>query len=58
MKSEADARSLSQEQQELLRRKVVEMVLSGKKQVEVAQLFGIHKDTVSPWVRKARPSSR
>lgn len=58
MKREADARSLTQEQQEFLRRKAVEMVLSGTRQVEVAQLLGIHKDTVSRWVRKVRASGK
>jgi transposase len=53
-----DARSLTQEQQELLRRKAVEMVLNGQKQVEVAQLLGIHKDTVNRWVKKANTSGQ
>jgi transposase len=46
-----DARSLSQEQQELLRRKAVEMVVSGKKQVEVAELLGIARNSVGRWVK-------
>lgn len=52
MRIKADARSLTLEQQELLRLKAIEMVKSGIKQVEIARLLDVHKDTVSRWFRK------
>jgi transposase len=58
MKSQEDARHLNQDQQELLRVKAVDMVFSGKKQVEVAGLLGVHKDTISRWVRTARAKGK
>lgn len=58
MESGKDARRLNQDQQELLRRKAVDMVFDGKKQVEVAGLLGIHKDTVSRWVRTAKAKGK
>lgn len=54
MKSQSDARGLSQEQQELLRQKAVGMVSGGMKQVEVARLLEVHRDTVGRWVRSVR----
>lgn len=53
-----DARSLSQEQQELLRRKAVEMVLSGKKQVEVAELLAISRNSVGRWVKRFKSQGK
>jgi len=58
MKSSTDARRFSQDQQELLRKKAVGMVFSGQKQVEVARLLGVHKDTVGRWVQKAKTSGQ
>ena len=53
MRVEKDARSLTPEQQELLRLKAMEMVKSGLKQVEISRLLDVHKDTVSRWFRKS-----
>ena len=52
MRAIRDARSLSQEQQELLRRKAVSMVLSGTKQVEVADLLDIARNSVGRWMKR------
>jgi len=49
-----DARSLPAEAQEDIRRKAVKAVLSGKKQKEVAQLFGVSAQAVCGWVKKYR----
>lgn len=63
-----DARSLPSEAQEDIRRKAVKAVLCGKKQVEVAKLFGITRQALGKWVGnykkrgvkalKARPKGR
>lgn len=58
MSNREDARHLNQDQQELLRRKAVELVKSGKKQVEVAALLGVHKDSVNRWVAKVKTKGR
>jgi transposase len=49
-----DARSLPSVAQEDLRRKVLKVVLEGKKQVEVAELFGVTRQAVGKWVKKYR----
>lgn len=49
-----DARSLPAIAQEDLRRKAVKAVLDGKKQVEVAKLFGVTRQAVGKWVRAFR----
>lgn len=49
-----DARSLPAEAQEDIRRKAVKAVLLGKKQKEVAQLFGVTPQAVCGWVKKYR----
>jgi len=49
-----DARSLSTEAQEDIRRKAVKAVLGGKKQVEVAELFGVTRQAVGRWVKAHR----
>lgn len=49
-----DARSLPAIAQEDLRRKVVKAVLDGRKQVEVAQLFGVTRQSVGKWVKAYR----
>jgi transposase len=55
----ADARSWSQEEQERTRRRAVVAVLEqGLAQAEVAGLFGVHPNTVSKWVRRARAGGR
>lgn len=46
-----DARSLSPEAQEALRFKSVEAVLSGRGRTEVAELFGVTRQTVTQWVK-------
>jgi transposase len=53
-----DARSLSQEQQELLRQKAVEMVLSGKKQVEVSELLGVARNSVGRWMKRFKSQGK
>src|SRR5260370_28122926 len=45
-----DARSLSAEAQEDLRRRVVEAVQKGLSQTEAAQVFGLARGTVSRWM--------
>ena len=49
-----DARSLSDDALEDLRRRVVAAVESGVTQVDVARLFGVSRQTVSGWVRAYR----
>jgi transposase len=49
-----DARSLSQSAQEELRRRGVAAVLSGRTQVEVAELLGVSPRAVSNWMRAHR----
>jgi len=49
-----DARSLPSVAQEDLRSKVIRAVRNGKKQVEVAQLFGVTRQAVGKWVKKYR----
>ena len=46
-----DARSLPQKAQETIRIKAVEAVISGKKQVEIAQHFGITCQALNKWVK-------
>lgn len=47
-----DARSLPSIAQEDLRWKVLRVILDGKKQVEVAALFGVTRQSISKWVKK------
>jgi transposase len=49
-----DARTLPSIAQEDLRRKVLKVIQEGKKQVEVAQLFGVTRQAVGKWVKKYR----
>ncbi|HYA86567.1 MAG TPA: helix-turn-helix domain-containing protein [Nitrospirota bacterium] len=44
-----DAHSLSPDVQEALRQKAVQAVLDGKKQIEVAQIFGVTRHAVGKW---------
>jgi transposase len=46
-----DARSLSSSAQEHLRQLTVKAVLDGKRQKEVAQLFGVTPQTICGWVK-------
>ena len=46
-----DARSLPSIAQEDLRRKAVKCVMGGKKQVEVAEVLGVTRQTVGKWVK-------
>ena len=46
-----DARSLSPKAQEAIRIKAVEAVISGNKQVEISQLFGITRQALGKWVK-------
>jgi transposase len=46
-----DARSLSSAAQEALRRRAVKAVLGGKKQVEVAEVFGVTRQAVGRWMK-------
>jgi transposase len=49
-----DARSLPSVAQEDLRRKAIKAVMDGRKQVEVAKILGVTRQTVGTWVRKFR----
>jgi len=49
-----DTRSLSATAQEVIRRKAVQAVLAGKKQKEVAQIFGVSPQSVCAWMKKYR----
>jgi transposase len=63
-----DARSLSPKAQERLRQLAVKAVVDGKKQVEVAKLFGVTRRAISKWINlhrnggtqalKAKPKGR
>lgn len=49
-----DARSLPAIAQEDLRQKAIKAVLDGKKQVEVARIFGVTRQAVGKWVKAYR----
>ena len=49
-----DARSLPSIAQEDLRKKAIKTVLDGKKQVEVAKVFGVTRQAVGKWVKAYR----
>ena len=49
-----DARSLPSVAQEDLRHKAVKCVVDGKKQVEVAEVLGVTRQTVGKWVKTFR----
>jgi transposase len=53
-----DARSLPSVAQADLRKKAVNAVLNGAKQMEVAKLFGVTRQSVSKWVRAYRKGGR
>jgi transposase len=49
-----DARSISPEGQEALRKRAVQSVLSGLKQTAVARTFDVPRGTVARWMRQYR----
>jgi len=49
-----DARSLSRDAQEAIRLKVVAAVFGGMKINDAARIFGVHRGTVSMWLKKHR----
>ena len=49
-----DARSISAEGQEALRKRAVQAVLGGMKQTTVARTFGVARGTVARWLRQYR----
>lgn len=51
---DVDARSLSGSAQEALRHKTVKAVLAGRKQKEIAKLFGIAEQTICKWAKRYR----
>jgi transposase len=51
-----DARSLAPKAQESIRRLAVQAVLEGKKQVEVAKMYGVTRQAVGKWVKANRLS--
>ena len=53
-----DARSLPSIAQEDLRKKAIKTVLSGKKQVEVAEIFGVTRQAVGKWVKAYREGGK
>jgi transposase len=58
MRVKTDARSLRPEQQELLRLKAVKLLEEGMKQVEIARLLTVCKETVSRWAKKVRTEGK
>lgn len=54
MGTNKDARSLAPEAQEAVRMKAVEAVLGGRTQTEVAELFGVTRQSVGQWVKAHR----
>jgi transposase len=58
MKREADARRLSQTEQALLRQKAVEMVIAGRKKVEIAGLLGVSRDAVGRWYTRYKKEGK
>lgn len=53
-----DARSLPSIAQEDLRWKVLRVILDGKKQVEVAALFGVTRQSISNWVKQYKKGGK
>lgn len=55
-----DFRALKSETQEAIRTKAVDAVINGKKQIEVAEIFGVSREAVCKWtnsyLRKGRKS--
>lgn len=53
-----DARSLSQDAQEALRMKACDAVRGGMTQVKAAKTFGVSREAVSRWMKKAKRGGR
>lgn len=49
-----DARSLPPAAQEDIRKKAVQAVIEGKRQIEVAKIFGVTRQAVGKWIKKYR----
>lgn len=49
-----DARSLSASAQETLRRKAVKAIKAGRKQKEIAKLFGVTEQAICKWMKRYR----
>jgi len=54
MMNKHDARSLSSQTQEALRRRAVQAVLGGMTQIEAARLIGVARGTVAKWMSQYR----
>jgi transposase len=49
-----DARTLSEEAREVVRRRAVEAVMNGMSQTEAAEVFGVSRQSVAGWVKRYR----
>src|SRR5660397_251589 len=49
-----DARFLPPAAQEDIRKKAVQAVIEGKRQIEVAKIFGVTRQAVGKWIKKYR----
>jgi transposase len=58
MLAQQDSRHLSLTEQEIIRKKAVDSVLSGMKQVEVARVYGVSEWSVSQWMQQYRKSGK
>jgi transposase len=58
MLAQEDTRHLSPIEQEVLRKKAVDMVLTGMKKVQVARLLGVSAWSVSQWSKQVRQKGR
>jgi hypothetical protein len=54
MKSKADGRRRTAEQQEVIRQQAVAAVLTGMKQVEATRVFGVTPTAMSLWMKKVK----
>jgi transposase len=54
MRTQQDTRHLSPVEQEILRKKAVDMVLTGMKQVQVSRLLGVSEWSISQWCQSVR----
>lgn len=58
MGTQQDTRHLSIAEQEVLRKRAVDMVITGMKQVQAARLLGVSTWSVSQWCKQMRKSGR
>jgi transposase len=58
MSTQQDTHHLSPAEQELLRKKAVDMVISGMKQVQVSRLLGVSAWSVSQWCKQVREKGK